>query len=310
MPAAVCAGGACVATGAVPIHVPTDCRCRTLVTGCPAGLDQETVARLAHLYLCAGLSTYQIASVTGVDRQRVTRLLRKAGVRLRPRGAGGRRPEQRRGDPPGLPGLLAELYLRRNLTTPEIAAVLGIPERTIRDRLRRYNIPTRTRGRCNREDRRTIPPDVLDDLYTKAGLSAREIADRLGSSIPVILRNAHDQGIAVRADGDQPGDGEIELINALYADRLVAASLARHQIARVPPGNPIWLRFPEPVPLTRRLVEDLYWRCGVGLLHIELLTGQPADTIRGFMRRSGISTRPPGGRSPFLRRWRTGSEQP
>ena len=62
---------------------------------------------LAHLYLCQGLSTYAIGEVAGLDRQRVTRMLRKAQVPLRPRGAGRLRP-LRREDPPGLRQLLAE----------------------------------------------------------------------------------------------------------------------------------------------------------------------------------------------------------
>jgi hypothetical protein len=60
------------------------------------------------------------------------------------------------------------------------------------------------------------------------------------------------------------------------------------------------------VPLTTPLVKDLYWGCGAALTHIELLTGQPAMTVRGFMRRAGIPLRHPGGRTPFLRRWRAG----
>ena len=56
--------------------------------------------------------------------------------------------------------------------------------------------------------------------------------------------------------------------------------------------------------LTAPLVKDLYWGCGAGLTHIELLTGQPAMTVRGFMRRADIPLRHPGGRTPFLRRWR------
>ena len=74
----------------------------------------------------------------------------------------------------------------------------------------------------------------------------------------------------------------------------------------VPPGQPIWCRFPEPIPLSAPLVKDLYWHCGASLNHIELLTGQPAMTVRGFMRREGIPLRHPGGRTPFLQRWRTG----
>jgi hypothetical protein len=79
----------------------------------------------------------------------------------------------------------------------------------------------------------------------------------------------------------------------------VAAVLSEHMLAHVPAGGPIWKRFPEPVPLSRPLVEDLHWRCGVGLHHIELLTGQPAQTVRGFMRRCGIP-RPPSRRPVTL----------
>jgi hypothetical protein len=41
------------------------------------------------------------------------------------------------------------------------------------------------------------------------------------------------------------------------------------------------------VPLTILLVKDLYWGCGAALTPIELLTGQSAMTVRGFMRRVG-----------------------
>ena len=52
----------------------------------PAAADRWPPERLAHLYLCLGLSTYEIAGHSGIDRQRVTRLLRRAGVPVRPRG--------------------------------------------------------------------------------------------------------------------------------------------------------------------------------------------------------------------------------
>jgi hypothetical protein len=299
----------CVAIGGTTVRVPSDCRCRAAVTGDPPGLDREAAAQLAHLYLCKGLSTYRIADTLGLDRQRITRMLRRAGVPMRPRGAGGTRPQQRRPDPSDLPELLADLYLRENLNTAQIAAVLGIPERTIRNRLHQYKIQARTRGAWNREDRRTVPPDVLDEFYTKAGFTANEVGRKLGASIKTVLRSAHDYGIPVRVGGavDQGGPDEIELVNALYADPVIAATLTKYKIAPVPPGGPIWDRFPEPVPLTKQMVEELYWHCGAGLNHIELLTGRPATTIRGFMHRSGIGVRHSGGRSPFMRRWRTGS---
>jgi hypothetical protein len=83
-----------------------------------------------------------------------------------------------------------------------------------------------------------------------------------------------------------------------------------HDIARVPAGGSLSRRFPVPVPLTTPLVKDLYWACGTGLNHIELLTGQPAESVRGFMWRAGIPLRHPGGRTSFLRRWRAGAEAP
>jgi len=262
-------------------------------------------AWLAHLYLCRGLSTYAIGEVTGLNRQRVTRVLRKAGVPLRPRGAGRSRP-LRRDDPPGLRPLLARLYEVERLGSPQIAAVTGIPERTVRDRLHRYGFTVRTRGGWNREDRQTVPAEDLDGLYTRRGLTAEEVGRRLGTSRNTVLRSAHALGVPVRAGGavSVQGPEEIELVQALYADPLIAAVLEVRDVPRAGPGGPLWQRFPDPVRLTVPLVKDLYWGCGAGLAHIELLTGQPAMTVRGFMHRAGIPLRHPGGRTPFLRRWR------
>jgi transcriptional regulator with XRE-family HTH domain len=263
---------------------------------------------LRHLYLCQERSTYEIAGRTGLDRQRVTRLLRKSGASLRPRGADRRRPLRRVGDPPNLPELMRDLYEDAKLSSRQVSAILGIPERTVRDRLHRYGITPRTRGRCNREDRKTVPAEVLQALYSDLGLTAAEVGERLGISGNTVLRGAHALGIPVRSGGAVPlsGPGEIELIVALYADPLVAAVLTTYGIARVPAGGSLADRFPMPVPLTTPLVKDLYWACGTGLNHIELLTGQAAGSVRGFMRRAGIPLRPPGRRTPFLRRWRTG----
>ncbi|MGH3198533.1 MAG: antitoxin Xre-like helix-turn-helix domain-containing protein [Streptosporangiaceae bacterium] len=279
---------------------------------CAAGAEEAAAAdrwppgRLAHLYLCRGLSTYRIAELTGLGRQRVTRALHLADVPLRPRGAGRLRPERRLTDPPGLPQLIAELYEAGRLSSRQVAAITGLPERTVRDRLRRYGIQARSRGRWNREDRRTVPAETLRHLYEQLAMTADEVGKLVGASRSTVLRSAHDLGVPVRTGGVVPisGPGEIELVKALYEDDLVASILRAHDIPRVPPGGAIWERFPAPVPLSTPLVKDLYWYCGAGLHHIELLTGQPLMTVRGFMRREGIPLRHPGGRTPFLRRWR------
>ena len=282
---------------------------------CAGSAGQEPTAdtwppqRLAHLYLCRGLSTYRIAELTGLDRQRVTRALHRAGVPVRQRGAGRFRPIRRLSDSPGLPQLMTELYQTRKLSSREIAAITGLPERTVRERLHRYGIPARSRGGWNREDRRDVPAETLTELYQQQGMTAAEVGKVIGASRTTVLRSAHDLGVAVRTGGGAvppSGPDEIELVRALYNDDLIASVLRARDIPQVPPGRPIWARFPEPIPLSAPLVKDLYWHCGAGLSHIELLTGQPAMTVRGFMRREGIPLRHPGGRTPFRRRWRTG----
>ena len=269
--------------------------------------DSRAPERLAHLYLCRELSTYRIAELTGLDRQRVTRALHRAGVPLRARERR-LRPLRRLADPPNLPQLVAELYETKKPSSRDIAVVTGVPERTIRDRLLRYGIRIRSRGGWNREDRRTLPEGELRELYEQLGMTASQVGMLVGASRNTVLRSAHALGIPVRLGGAVAlsGPDEIELVKALYEDEFIGSVLQAYDVPPVPPGGPIWARFPEPIPLSAPLVKDLYWHCGAALNHIELLTGQPAMTVRGFMHREGIPLRPPAGRSPFLRRWRTG----
>jgi hypothetical protein len=270
--------------------------------------DQTRPGWLAHLYECRGWSTYQIARQAGISRQRVTRMLHAAGVEVRPRGAGRGRTVSLSSANPRLPRLMRQLYEESRLSSRQISVLLSIPERTVRDRLRSYGITARTRGGWNREDRTTIPADVLGALYGELGMAAEQVGERLGMSRNIVLRSAHALGLPVRSGGAVPLDGpaEIGLLSALYADPLIDTVLAAHCVPRVTEGGDISTRFPEPVPLTTPLVKDLYLGCGVSLNHIELLTGQAAQSVRAFMQRAGIPLRHPGGRCPFLRRWRDG----
>jgi hypothetical protein len=275
-------------------------------SGCPRDLPRAPLPeRIAHLYGCQGLSTYRVAGVVGISRQRVTRVLHRAGVPVKPRGSGRRRLP--RGAGAGVPtALLADLYLRHRLTCAQISELTQVPARTVQDRLRGDGITLRTRGRFNREDRIAVDPDVLAEAYLRAGLTSGEVGELLGVSRRMVLRTAHDEGLPVRMGGPPASRGptEIELIAALYADPHVRQVLARHGLSMVPPGGPIWQRFPVPARLGPELAEELYVACGIGLHHIELLTGQPAECVRKLLHASGVALRPAGGRSPFLRRWR------
>jgi hypothetical protein len=78
---------------------------------CPADLPRAPLPeRAAHLYACQMLSTYKIAAVTGVDRQRITRLLHEAGVAVKPSGTG-RRLTRRTPEDDRLDALMTKLYV-------------------------------------------------------------------------------------------------------------------------------------------------------------------------------------------------------
>jgi len=292
-PVGQCPGGCCPHDGAA------------LDAACPADLPQAPLPeRAAHLYACQMLSTYQIGAVTGADRQRITRLLHEAGVAVAPGGAG-RRP-RRTPEDERLDALMARLYKEQRMPSTMIAVLAGIPDRVVLSRLRAQGITIRSRGRNNREDRVTVAPDDLTDLYLRAGLPAGEVGKLLGVSHRIVLRSAHDQGLPVRVGGAPPsrGPADIELLAALYEDPEVRRVLDFHGVPVVPEPGPIWERFPAPHPLTAALVTDLYEGCGLSSQHIELLTGRPAAAVRTLLRASAVPLRPAGGRSPFMRRWR------
>jgi hypothetical protein len=113
------------------------------VRGCPHILPADwrvgvPIAQLtvvvSHLYTCEGLSTYRIGRLLGMHRQRVGRLLVQASVAVKPRGAG--RPRALNDQDAAAADAMARLYVRAGLTTVQISALTGVPDRTVRDRLR------------------------------------------------------------------------------------------------------------------------------------------------------------------------------
>jgi hypothetical protein len=275
----------------------------------PGATSAELTVVVSHLYLCEGLSTYRIGQLVGMSRQRVGRVLAQARVAVKPRGAG--RPRPLTDEEAAAADAMTRLYVEAGLTTVQISALTGVPDRTVRDRLRARGVRMRTRGRLNREDRLAVPVDAIAKLYVAAGLSAADVGRLLGVSRQVVLRAAHDEGFPVRIGGPEPSHGpaEIELIDALYADPLVSRALARHDVAASPAGGPIWQRFPVPVLVSPELATELYVDCGLSVRHIELLTGQPSQTILRQLHAQGVTRRPAGGRSPFLRRWRADTDE-
>jgi transposase-like protein len=273
--------------------------CAHCAPACPAGCADTVTCRARHLYTCLGWSTRRVATACGISRPKLTGLLRAAGVPIAPRGAGRARPTP---DPANLRDTLTELYLRQQLSSTRIAALLGMSDRLVRAKLARHGIRRRTGGSHNREDRTRLTSQQVRELAVLRDLPATDISALTATGYLPVLRDLHTAGVPVRLGGDR-----IEVIDALYADRQVRSVLAEYRIPLVPAGGRLWERFPVPVPLRPDLLHRLYVDCGLSAPHIELLTGQPAATIRHHLIRYAIPRRPPGGRSPFLRRWQEAS---
>ena len=99
-----------------------------------------------------------------------------------------------------------------------------------------------------------------------------------------------------------------QVIDGLYRDEQVSEVLDRHAVPRRPAGGDIAVRFPDPVPMTAQLLDELYHGAGCSSGQIELLTGQPQVVVRASMRRLGIALRPEH-MSPALLRLRAAARQ-
>lgn len=197
------------------------------------------------------------------------------------------------GDLPGapLPERVAHLRACQLLSVRRIAAVTGVDRQRITQLLYDVAIEDRPRGAWRRMTRRTRSAE--DERFDQVLVRLSEEQQMPGPQI---------------APPSSRGPSEIELLGALYADPEVRRVLDRHGVPVVTPAGPPWKRLPAPQPLTAGLVSDLYEGCGLGLHHIELLTGRPAAAAGALLRASGIKLRPPGGRSPFTDRWRPGKD--
>lgn len=195
------------------------------------------------------------------------------------------------GDLPGapLPERVAHLRACQLLSVRRIAAVTGVDRQRITQLLYEVAIEDRPRGAWRRRIRRTAEDRRLDQVMA------------------LLSEEQQMPGTQV-APPSARGPSEIELLAALYADPEVRQVLDKHGVPVVTLAGPAWQRFPAPQPLTPGLVADLYEGCGLSLHHIELLTSRPAAAAGAVLRDSGIKLRPPGGRSPFMDRWRPGRE--
>lgn len=222
--------------------------------------DRDLAAHALVLYAEQGLSARGIAEQLGVGRPRVTAWLKAAGIELGARGRGRPRANRRLSDPGDLGEVLKTLYVDQRLDAKTIGTLLGMSERTVRSRLEEHGIPRRSKGGFDRRDRLDPDSKVIEELYVRLGMTANQVAARMGTSRKTVLRAAHEHGLPVPQPPSVPAEvpGRARLVYDLYRDPLVTQVLARHRVPVVPPVGPIWVRFPDPVPLGEELARALY----------------------------------------------------
>ena len=201
------------------------------------------------------------------------------------------------------PERLRHLYLVERRTVAEIAELIGVGESAVTYRLKEASIQTRI-GDERRRHRTDTTLDVatVKQLYCEERLTIAATARVLEVGPQHVQRVLEDNDIPIRPGAVSPGS-TIEVLDALYSDQLVLEALERHQVPqRRYPGS-IHERFPEPIDLTRDMLEELYLDVGCSGRHIELLTGQPESRVRGRLRLWDIPVRKAGA-GPLNRRIR------
>ena len=286
----------------------------------PAGPAVSDV-QVAEMYRVEPITASEIARRLGISDGRVLAALQREGVAIDParhaavnRAVGARR----RGTVPSLPAEDAELavryYQEQGWSYRMIGEELGVSGAKVRAELQRRGVPVHHRqpiGPGSRASRtEATPVEKLRKLYVESEWSAQDVAAQLDSTIHVVLRTGHAHGVPIRqGGGGRPAvTAAVAVIDGLYRDDQISEVLERHAVPRRPAGGDIAVRFPEPVPLTAQLLDELYNEAGCSSTQIELLTGQPQIVVRANMHRLGMPLRPEH-MSPALLRLRAAARQ-
>ncbi len=142
---------------------------------------------LRRLYLEDGLTQNEIAAHVGCGVWVVQELMRKWEIETR-HGSVYRRIDLPRNE-------LYEMYIVQRMSLEAIADYYGCGLRTVRRRIKAFEIETRHGSEYRFIE---LPRDELDNLYTVQGLGAETIAARYGCSNQTVLRRLRDFNIPVR----------------------------------------------------------------------------------------------------------------
>jgi hypothetical protein len=277
-------------------------------------------AQVAAMYRAEPITASEIARRLGISSTQALAALHREGVELDPgrhaavnRATGARRRGTVRSLSAGKAEWAVRHYRDEGWSYRMIGEHLGVSGAKVRAELHRRGIPAHPRrpiGPASRSSRTEAPVDQVRKLYVESEWSAADVAAQLDSTINVVLRTGHAHGVPIRqGGGGSPAvTAAVALIDSLYRDDQISEVLDRHAVPRRPAGGDIAVRFPDPVPLTAELLDELYHGAGCSSSQIELLTGQPQIVVRNTMHRLGIPLRPEH-MSPALLRLRAAARQ-
>src|SRR5487761_320742 len=258
------------------------------------------LGRLRRLYVDQRLTVAEVARRLGISRARVERELVVAGIGARsnhyrpPRGKRAALTDAR----------LERLYLKQRLPIQAIAERIGVSTLYVQKRLREVGLVKRLGSftpRC------PVPRDELrrraTELY-ETGVNMQSVGRELGVSAQTVRRALHEARVPVRRSGPRGHEEPAKtLVDDLYADPDVVATLRRHQVA-IPgdwaPTGPF--ESLAPLPLSHELLRELYEEIGLAMVHIALLLGVGNGAVRAGLVATGLQLRPATQPAPWTLR--------
>lgn len=192
---------------------------------------------LERLYLREGLSPWQIAQATSTTPRKVEYRLRRFGIPRRSPAERGRLLTD------VTPLLLRSLYVDEQRSTGDIAALLGCSQKHVTALLHKHGVAMRPGSVRTSGGRTPLTKNVLIELHVRQGLSAGQIAVKLGYLRPTgepsvgRIRHALERcGLNIPHRLRRVSDAELERL--YVAEGLDEAQIAERLGWRTPHGKP------------------------------------------------------------------------
>lgn len=174
-----------------------------------SGITKE---KLSKMYIVDLMSTKKIASYFNVAPRTIFARLKEYGIPLKTA-------SEARIEVHISKEELEKLYIQDGMTMKEIGKLYGITDSTVLYKMRRYNIPSRSKSESHRS---LIPKKELERLYITENKTIREIVDFFGFSKDTIISRMREYGIQSRI-------GSPPKINVTTKEKLESCILLRRK---------------------------------------------------------------------------------